>query len=172
MKTLKIFFVIIFCNSLFYNGFAQSSECKFDVDKTDAATNATVQKIKTKLTGTDVFYVLISRNDTSYVFSLNFWISGALREVIEKNEKVTINLSGGDILSLYSTARCKPIPHYGDQAWTEYLVDYPIRSEDLTKMKTMKPLSLSLNVGIEPFNRVFNKNDVDRLKGIIQCITK
>ncbi len=172
MKTLKIFFVFIFCNTLFFNGFTQSSECKFDVDKTDATTNATIQKIKTKLTGTDVFYVLISRNDTSYVFSLNFWISGALREVIEKNEKVSIYLSGGEILSLYSTARCKPIPHYGDQSWTEYLVDYPIRSEDLEKMKTMKPLSISLNVGIEPVNRELNKNDVERLRGIIRCMFK
>ncbi|HOV11454.1 MAG TPA: hypothetical protein PLL90_06800 [Bacteroidales bacterium] len=172
MKSLKIFFVFIFCNTLLFNGFTQSTTCKFDVDKTDATTNTKIQKIKTKLTGTDVFYVLISRNDTSYVFSLNFWISGALREVIEKNEKVSISLSGGETLYLYSIARCKPIPHYGDQAWTEYLVDYPIRSEDLEKMKTMKPLSLKLNVGIEPFNRVFNKNDVEKLRDIIRCIMK
>ena len=95
-----------------------------------------------------------------------------MREVIEKNAKVSVYLSGGDILTLSSNARVKPIPHYGDQAWTEYMVDYPIRSEDLEKMQAMKPLSLKLNVGIEPFNRVFNKNDVEKLRDIIRCIMK
>ena len=172
MKTLKVLLLVIFCNILSYSAISQSNTCKFEINKTDPATNTPIQKIKTKLTGTDVFYIYISRTDTTYIFTLNFWISGALREVIEKNEKVSIYLSGGDILTLASLSRVKPIPHYGDPAWTEYMVDYPIRSEDLEKMKTMKPLSLKLNVGIEPFNRVFNKNDVERLRDIIRCIMK
>jgi len=155
-----------------FSGFSQSSECKFETNKTDPVTAAPIKKIKTKLTGTDIFYVIISRNDTSYVLTLNFWISGALREVIEKNDTASIALSGGETLLLCSVARSKPIPHYGDQAWTEYMVDYPIRSEDLEKMIEMKPLTMALNVGIEPFNRVLNKNDVEKLKGIIRCIMK
>lgn len=164
--------VFIFCVMMALAGFPQSSSCKFEIDKTDPATNAPVKKIKTKLTGTDVFYFIISRNDTAYTLTLNFWVAGAVRDIIDKNDKVTIVLSGGDILTLFSNADSKPIPHYGDQAWTEYNVNYLIRSDDLAKMLVMKPLSLVLKVGIEPFNRELNKNDVEKIKGIIRCIMK
>jgi len=172
MKTLNVIFAFVLCNLFAFTGFAQSTECKFEINKTDPATNVPVKKIKTKLTGSDVFYVIINRNDTAYVLLLNFWISGTLRETIDKNDKVSIFLSGGETLTLYASSGSKPIPHYGDQAWTEYLISYPIRSEDLGNMIELKPLKISLKAGSEPFNRDLNKNDVDRIKGIIRCIMK
>ncbi|HNW70426.1 MAG TPA: hypothetical protein PKI01_08490 [Bacteroidales bacterium] len=172
MKRLPVIFVFVFFNFLAFTAFTQSTDCKFEINKTDPATKAPVKKIKTKLAGSDVFYVIISRNDTAYVLSLNFWISGTLRETIDKNDKVSIYLSGGETLTLYASSGSKPIPHYGDQAWTEYLVSYPIRSIDLGNMIELKPLKISLKAGSEPFNRDLNKNDVDRIKGIIRCIMK
>lgn len=172
MKRLNKIFVFVFCNLLAFTAFTQSTDCKFEINKTDPATKAAVKKIKTRLTGNDVFYVIINRNDTTYELSLNFWISGTMRETIDKNDKVAINLSGGKTLNLLASSGSKPIAHYGDQVWTEYLASYPIRSEDLGSMIELKPLNISLKVGSEPFYRELNKNDVDRIKGIIRCIMK
>ncbi|HNZ42215.1 MAG TPA: hypothetical protein PKN41_02630, partial [Bacteroidales bacterium] len=69
MKTLKVLLLVIFCNILSYSAISQSNTCKFEINKTDPATNTPIQKIKTKLTGTDVFYIYISRTDTTYIFT-------------------------------------------------------------------------------------------------------
>jgi len=173
MKHLKILLSFLLYFSLSLNGFSQKkSDCKFDVDKTDPKTGATIEKIKTKLTGTDNFFVIISRNDTAYTLTLNFWISGALKEQINPKDPATIKLSGWKNLVLHSTQTVKPVMHYDDQTWSEYAPEYPIRAADLKKLIDTKPLDLHLNVGIEPFSRDFNEKDNDKIIEIIKCIMK
>jgi len=173
MKTLNVLFAVLFYFSLCVTGFAQSnSDCKFDTDKTDAKTGAVIKKIKAKLTGTETFYFGFARNDTAYTLLLNFWLSGALRESIDKGDKVTIKLSGGDNLILRTNSQYLPQPHYGDQSWTEYSPEYPIRSEDVERIKDLKPLELNLKIGIETISRLFNKKDNEKIVQIIKCIMK
>ncbi len=169
---MKVFVSILLWVSLSLSAFAQKkSDCKFDIDKTDA-TGAPIRKIKTKLNGTDIFYIIISRNDTTYTLSLDFWISGTLKDVINKKDPLTIKLSGWQNLLLYNSQLVKPSMHYDDQTWTEYIPEFSIRAADLERIKTLKPLTLIMKVGIEVVSREFIEKDVEKILDIIKCIMK
>jgi hypothetical protein len=173
MKAVIMILSLILFVSWSESGFAQSrSDCKFEIDQTDSKTGKAIKKIKTKLTGTDNFFLLISRNDTAYQLILNFWIARAMVEPITKNEVATIKLSGGQNLQLKTISTTKPIGHYSDQTWAEYSPEYPIRSADLAKFKTISPLNVSLSVSDEQVFREFNVKDYDKIKDMVRCIMK
>jgi hypothetical protein len=152
--------------------FAQkSSDCKFEADQTDA-NGKPVRKIKTKLNGTDVFYIIISRNDTAYQLTLNFWIAGALKTIITEDEIVTIKMSGGENLKLATSSAAKPKAHYSDQTWSEYSPEYPIRAVDLAKFKTISPINLKLDVGYEKVFWEFSTKDLEKIRDMVKCIMK
>ncbi|MEI6853049.1 MAG: hypothetical protein WCL06_09405 [Bacteroidota bacterium] len=172
MRTLVRTITLIMLVSLSVKGFSQkSSECKFEVDKTNA-NGKPERKIKTKLNGTDTFYFIISRNDTTYTLTLNFWIAGAIKTVITRGEIVTIKMSGGFDIVLKTTGTTKPVAHYSDQTWSEYSPEYPIRSADIVRLKTVAPISLKLDVGDEKVFWEFNSKDIERIREIIRCILK
>lgn len=155
-----------------FEGMAQSSgDCKFDIDKANAQ-GKPMKKIKTRLTGLDNFYFIIERNDTAYTLTLNIWLSGTMRGSIEKQSAATFLLSGGEELVLYNPEIAKPIPHYGDQAWTEYSPSYPISADALENLITVKPLNVKLKAGTEDVYREFNQKDKEKIRDIIRCITK
>lgn len=161
----SIFSVLSFCS------FAQKgSDCKFEVETIDAK-GGTVKKIKTKLSGSDVFYIIIERKDTAYKITMNFWISGAYGTSIKKNETGVFNVSGGQILMLKNLVDAKAVPHLSDQAWTEYSPEFDIRSQDVKKWRTAYPLSFSIKVNDENFVRQFNAKDIEKIRDIIKCIT-
>jgi hypothetical protein len=173
MKTVSILITLILLSISGNKLLAQksSSDCKFEVDQTDAK-GKPVKKIKTKLNGTDVFYLIISRNDTTYQLTLNFWIAGAVRTVITKGETVTIKLSGGVDLKLATTGPVKPVAHYSDQTWSEYSPEYPIRAADVAKLKTNAPINLKLDVGDEKVFWEFTTKDLEKIRDMIRCIMK
>jgi hypothetical protein len=172
MKTVLSLIACILFSLGSHLSFAQnSSDCKFEIDLTDA-NGKPVKKIKTKLNGTDVFYLIISRNDTAYQMTLNFWIAGALKTVITEDEIVTIKLSGGENLKLATNSAAKPTAHYSDQTWSEYSPVYPIRSADLAKMKTIAPINLKLDVGYEKVFWEFTTKDLERIRAMVRCIMK
>ena len=169
---MKVLVFLLLWVSLSVSVLAQKKlDCKFEVDKTDAS-GAPIRKIKTKLNGTDVFYIIISRNDTTYTLSLDFWISGTLKDVINKKDPVTIKLSGWQNLVLYNSQLVKPNMHYDDQTWTEYTPEFPIRATDLERIKNLMPLTLNMKVGIEAVSREFIEKDVEKILDIIKCIMK
>ncbi len=170
---MKVFVYMLLWVSLSLSAFAQKKpDCKFDVDKTDATSGEPIRKIKTKLNGTDIFYIIISRKDTAYTLSLDFWIPGTLKDVINKKDAVTIKLSGWQNLVLYNSQLVKPAMHYDDQTWTQYIPEFPIRAADLERIKNLKPLTLTMKVGIEVVFREFIEKDVEKIIDIIKCITK
>ncbi len=170
---MKVFVYLLLWGFLSLSSFAQKKpECKFEVDKTDATTGEPIRKIKTKLNGTDIFYIIVSRNDTAYSLSLDFWISGTLKDVINKKDIVTIKLSGWQNIVLYNSQLVKPTMHYDDQTWTEYTPEFPIRAADLERIKNLKPLTLNMKVGIEAVSREFIEKDVEKILDIIKCIMK
>jgi hypothetical protein len=172
MKTVLTLIACILFSLGSQRSFAQNySDCKFEIDQTDAI-GKPVKKIKTKLYGTDVFYLIISRNDTAYHLTLNFWIAGALKTVITEDEIVTIKLSGGENLKLATNSATKPIAHYSDQTWSEYSPEYPIRSADLAKMKTISPINLKLDVGYEKVFWEFTTKDLEKIRAMVRCIMK
>ena len=172
MKFLKLWLCVAFFFSLYTSGFAQKkTDCKFETDNT-SANGTPIRKIKTKLTGTDIFYITITRTDTAYTLGLDFWISGALKEVINKKDVATIKLSGWVNLVLRASQQVKPNMHYDDQAWSEYTPEYAIRAADLERLKDTKLLNLKLNVGIEPFFREFNEKDAGKIMDMVKCIMK
>jgi hypothetical protein len=172
MRTIIILTALVFL-SMCRPVFAQkSSDCKFEIDNTDANTGKPVRKIKTKLTSSDMSFIIISRNDTTYKLILNLWISGAIQTIITKDEVANIKMSGGTFLKLKTSSASKPIPHYSDQTWTEYSPEYPIRSADLAKMKTITPINLKLNVGDEIVFWEFTTKDLEKIKDMIRCIMK
>jgi len=176
MKKVQVVLVFTFLVliSLSRPVFAQrsSSECKFEIDNKDDKTGAPIRKIKTKLTSADMSYFIIARQDTAYQLILNLWISGALNTIITKGEIVNIKLSGGTFLKLKTSAASKPVSHYSDQTWTEYSPEYPIRSVDLAKMRTVTPINLKLNVGDEVVFWEFTAKDLEKIKDLIRCIMK
>lgn len=170
MKKIIAFSVLIFCITF---GFAQKySDCKFEVDDIDAKTGKPVKEIKVKLTGTDVFYIIVSRQDTAYKLTLNFWIAGALKATISKNDTISIKLSGGQYLLLQPNAVVRPVPHYSDQTWSEYSPEFSISSTDVARLRTTVPLNINLQVGYEKVYREFNTKDTDKIKDMIKCIMK
>jgi hypothetical protein len=174
-KMKKGLVIIVFAVMSFVvnQAFAQkSSDCKFDVDKTDATSGKPVKKIKTKLTGSDDFFFVITRNDTAYSIILNLWISGAIKDFISKGEIVTIKMSGGTVLKLKNSVTAKPIPHYSDQTWTEYAPEYPIRSADLASLKSEIPINLKLKLGDDEVTHDFTTKDLEKIRAIIRCIMK
>ncbi len=173
MKLVKIIIAIVILGSFGTKGFTQSSSsCKFEIDKTDATTGKPIKKIKTKLSGTDVFYVIVNRNDTTYQLGLNFWISGAFNYIISKGDVVNILFSGDKNLKLKCISNSKPTPHYSDQTWTEYTPEYTIRSVDLAMFKSVIPKNLKLTVGDEKVFWEFTEKDIQKIKDMVRCVMK
>jgi glycine/serine hydroxymethyltransferase len=154
-----------------------AQKCKFDINKTDPISGEVVKEnslVVVKMWGSSVpgFNIGFNRTGESYYTHIHMIYGGQnLRAIINKGDIITIKLSNGEILTVYSQEEVLPNAiTFVNGVNTEYKAKYDIDAASLQKIADNPPTFIRINIGNVVYDKEIDVKNGNKIADAARCI--
>jgi len=109
-------------------------------------------------------------NEVYFLTSRNVIYGQLTKEVLPKNEPLTIKLSNGEIITVYSQDECIPVEQITSSIETSYSRKYNIDAATLRKIADNPPTYIRANLGSRIYEREISSGIGKKIAGAAACI--
>ena len=153
-----------------------AQKCKYVYNTTDPITNEVKKKNKifinsyngaAKPSGEIGFEKI---NENYFIASRNIIYGQLTKEILPKNELLTMRLSNGEIITVYSQDECIPVEQIVATIETSYSRKYDVDIATLQKISENFPTYIRINLGSRVYEREISSGKGKKIAAAAACI--
>jgi len=170
---------ILTLGMLFFFAFSiqlSAQKCKYVYNTTDPITNEVKKKnhvyisqyVGSAKPSGEIGFEKI--NENYFLTSKNVIYGQLTKEVLPKNEPLTIKLSNGEVITVYSQEECIPVEQITATIETNYSRKYDIDATTLRKIVENPPTFIRVNLGSRVYEKEISSGIAKKIVAAAACI--
>jgi len=143
-----------------------AQKCKYDYNTTDPITSEVKKKNKVFINNYNGTNIPLGEvgfekiNENYFLTSRNVIYGQLTKEILPKNEPLTMKLSNGEVITVYSQEECIPVEQIVQSIETSYTRKFDIDAATLKKIANNPPTFIRANLGSRVYERELGKKGI------------